>query len=54
MGRRAKDETIVVSEGLYLKESKGVFHCYFRLAAKQFRRSKKTSDLPTAKLKALQ
>ena len=54
MGRRAKDETITVSDGLYLKQSKGVFHCYFRLAGKQFRRSTKTSDLPTAKLKALQ
>mgnify|MGYP006295128455 CR=1 FL=1 len=54
MGRRAKDETIVVSDGLYLKDMDGVFHCYFRLNGKQFRKSTKTNDLATAKLKSLQ
>jgi integrase len=54
MGRRAKDETIVVNDGLYLTDKDGVYHCYFRLAGKQFRRSTKTDDLATAKLKALQ
>ena len=54
MGRRAKDDTIVVDEGLYLADKDGVFHCYFRLDGKQFRKSTKTGDIATAKLKALQ
>lgn len=54
MGRKAKDDTIVVSEGLYLKEARGVYQCYFRLAGKQIRRSTKTYDLNAAKLRALQ
>lgn len=54
MGRRAKDDTIVVSDGLYLKDIDGVLHCYFRLNGKQFRRSTKTNDLATAKLQSLQ
>ena len=54
MGRRAKNETIVVADGLYLNDKDGVYHCYFRLEGKQFRRSMKTSDLTNAKFKALQ
>jgi integrase len=54
MGRKAKDTTIVVTEGLYLKEIGDAFHVYFRLAGKQFRRSTRTMDIATAKLKALQ
>ncbi len=54
MGRRAKDETIVVTEGLYLKDYDGIWHCYFRMEGKQFRRSTKTADIATAKLKSLQ
>lgn len=54
VGRKANKETIVVNEGLYLKQSNGVFQVYFRLAGRQFRRSTKTYDLASAKLKALQ
>ena len=54
MGRKAKDETIVVNDGLYLIDKDGVFHCYFRLAGTQFRKSTRTNDLAAAKLKALQ
>jgi integrase len=54
MGRRAKDDTIVVNEGLYLKDKDGVYHCYFRIEGIAFRRSTKTGDLGAAKLKALQ
>ena len=32
MGRKAKDETITVAEGVYLKDKDGVLHAYFRLA----------------------
>ena len=53
MGRKAKDDTITVAGGIYLKNTDGVFHCYFRLAGKQFRKSTKTSDLTAAKLQAL-
>ena len=53
MGRRAKDDTIIVNAGLYLKDKDGVFHVYFTMEGKQFRRSAKTGDLATAKLKAL-
>ena len=53
MGRKAKDDTIAVAEGIYLKEKDGVLHAYFRLAGKQFRKSTKTSDLTAAKLQAL-
>lgn len=53
MGRKAKDDTITVAEGIYLKEKDGVLHAYFRLAGKQFRKSTKTSDLTAAKLQAL-
>ncbi len=45
MGRRAKDSTVEVSEGVYLKMMGDALHCYFRLGGKQFRRSTKTSDL---------
>jgi hypothetical protein len=54
MGRRAKDDTIVVNEGLYLKDKDGVYHCYFRIEGIAFRRSTKTGDLGAAKLKSLQ
>ena len=47
MERRANDETIVVSDGLFLKDMDGVLHCYFRLNGKQFRKSTKTNDLAT-------
>ena len=53
MGRRAKDSTVEVSEGVYLKMMGDALHCYFRLGGKQFRRSTKTSDLREAKLLAL-
>jgi len=53
VGRKNKDETIVVAEGVYLKDKDGVFHAYFRLAGKQFRKSTKTSDLTKAKFLAL-
>ena len=32
MGRKAKDDTITVAEGVYLKDKDGVLHAYFRLA----------------------
>ena len=50
LGHRAKDETIVVSDGLSLKEMDGVFHCYFRLNGKQFHKSTKTNKLAPARL----
>ena len=53
MGRRAGKETIKVHDGVYLRLSADVYHCYFRLDGKQFRRSTKTADLAAAKLKAL-
>ena len=53
MGRRSKDTTIEVHQGLYLKDKDGVLHCYFRLGGTQFRRSTKTGDLGAAKLLAL-
>ena len=54
MGRKAKDDTITVNEGLYLNDKDGVYHCYFRIEGIAFRRSTKTGDLASAKLKALQ
>ncbi|MDQ2081222.1 tyrosine-type recombinase/integrase [Xanthobacteraceae bacterium Astr-EGSB] len=53
MGRKAKDTTIEVCEGLYLKPRDGVYHCYFRIAGRQFRRSMKTQDLGNAQQQAL-
>ena len=53
MGRRAKDETIKVDESIYLRSVAEIYHCYFRIAGKQFRRSTKTSELKAAKLQAL-
>ena len=53
MGRKAKDGTIIVAEGVYLKDKDGVLHTYFRFARKQFRKSTKISDLTAAKLQAL-
>ena len=50
MGRKAKDDIIAVALGMYLKNADGVFHCYFRLAGTQFRKSAKTSDLTAANL----
>lgn len=54
MGRRLRDDTIVVSDGLYLTSKNGIFQCCFRLNGKDFRRSTKTKDFTKAKLKALQ
>lgn len=53
MGRRAKNTTIIVHEGVYLKLISGFYHCYFRLSDTQFRRSTRTADLAGVKLKAL-
>ena len=54
MGRKSKESTITVHEGVYLKLQGDTYHCYFRLAGKQIRRSMKTGELGAAKLKALQ
>jgi site-specific recombinase XerD len=54
MGRHAKDSTIKVHDGVYLNAANGVYQCYFRLGARQFRRSTKTKNLAEAKLTALQ
>lgn len=53
MGRHAADEAIEVHEGVYLTLRGDAYHCYFRFAGKQFRRSTKTRDLAAAKIKAL-
>ena len=53
MGRRAADSTIEVHEGVYLKPVNDVWQCYFRLGARQFRRSTKTKTLSQAKSTAL-
>lgn len=53
MGRKAKDTTVEVREGVFLKQIAGVWHCYFRLGSKQFRKSAKTRDLGDAKLASL-
>ena len=53
MGRRANDTTIEVHDGVYVKPVQDVWHCYFRLGGKQFRRSTKTKNPAQAKLTAL-
>lgn len=53
MGRKAKNSTIIVHDGVYLKEIGAALHVYFKLGGKQFRRSTKTSDVGAAKLIAL-
>ena len=53
MGRKAKDTTVEVREGVFLKQIAGVWHCYLRLGGKQFRKSTKTRDLGDAKLASL-
>lgn len=53
MGRRAKNSTIIVHDGVYLKEIGAALHVYFRLGGTQFRRSTKTLDVGAAKLLAL-
>ncbi|HEY7300309.1 MAG TPA: hypothetical protein VH684_20640, partial [Xanthobacteraceae bacterium] len=54
MGRRPKNTTIEVHEGVYLlKPASGIFQCYFRLGGKQFRQTTKTRDLAKAKSMAL-
>ena len=53
MGRRAKNSTIIVHDGVYLKEIGAALHVYFKLGGKQFRRSTKTLDVAAAKLIAL-
>lgn len=53
MGRRAKNSTIIVHDGVYLKEIGAALHIYFRIGGKQFRRSTKTRDVGAAKLMAL-
>ena len=56
MGRGKSRDTIEVHEGLYLSAvgKKGTWQCYFRVHGESFRKSTKTIDLMTAKLKALQ
>ena len=54
MGRKSKESTVEVHEGVYLKFLGDVYHCYFRMAGKQIRKSMNTADLGVAKLKALQ
>lgn len=46
MGRKAKNETIEIDEGLYLKRKgdEGVWHYYFRLDDTVFRKTTKTRD----------
>lgn len=53
MGRRANKTTIEVHDGVYVKPVQDVWHCYFRLGGKQFRRTTKTKNLAQAKLTAL-
>jgi integrase len=54
MGRKSNETTIEVHEGVYLKFLGDVYHCYFRIAGKQIRKTMNTADLGVAKLKALQ
>lgn len=56
MGRKAKDDTVVVTEGLLLKRTSAspLWQCYFRAHQQTFRKSTGTADLEKAKLQAFE
>lgn len=56
MGRKAKNDSVVVTEGLLLKRTSAspLWQCYFRTHKQTFRKSTGTADLDKAKLKAFE
>ena len=56
MGRKAKNDSVIVTEGLLLKRTSAspLWQCYFRTHKQTFRKSTGTADLDKAKLKAFE
>lgn len=56
VGRKAKNDSVIVTEGLLLKRTSAspLWQCYFRTHKQTFRKSTGTADLDKAKLKAFE